>query len=77
LIQERLEQEASEHLGRERYERSEEKKGLRNGYKERQLKSAEVLIPVFLPQLRDTEETYSSHLRSFVKGNSDAFRYLA
>ena len=76
LIQELLEQEATDYLGRERYERSDENKGLRNGYKERQLKSAEGLIPVFLPQLRDTEETYSSKLWSFVKGNSDVFRYL-
>jgi len=76
LIQELLEQEATDYLGRERHERSDENKGLRNGYKERQLKSAEGLIPVFLPQLRDTEETYSSKLWSFVKGNSDVFRYL-
>ena len=76
LIQELLEQEATDYLGRERYERSEEQKGLRNGYKERQLKSAEGLIPIFLPQVRDAEETYSSRLWSFVKGNSDVFRYL-
>lgn len=76
LIQELLEQEATDYLGRERYERSDEKKGLRNGYKERGLKSAEGPIPVFLPQLRDTEETYSSRLWRFVKGNSDVFRYL-
>jgi len=77
LIQELLEQEATDYLGRERYERSgEDNKGLRNGYKERQLKSAEGRIPVFLPQLRDTEQTYSSKLWHFVKGNSDVFRYL-
>ncbi len=76
LIQELLEQEATDYLGRERYERSEEQKGLRNGYKKRQLKSAEGLIPIFLPQLRDTEEVYSSRLWRFVKGNSDVFRYL-
>lgn len=76
LIQELLEQETTDYLGRERYERSEEQKGHRNGYKERQLKSAEGLIPIFLPQLRGTEETYSSRLWSFVKGNSDVFRYL-
>lgn len=76
LIQELLEQEATDYLGRERYERSEEQKGLRNGYKERQLKSAEGMIPIFLPQLRDTEETYSSRLWSFVKGNSDVLRCL-
>ena len=71
-----MEQEATYYLGRERYERSDEKKSLRNGYKERGLKSAEGPIPVFLPQLRDTEKTYSSRLWSFVKGNSDVFRYL-
>ena len=52
LIQELLEQEATDYLGRERYERSgENSKGLRNGYKERHLKSAEGRIPVFLPSL--------------------------
>jgi len=55
LIQELLEQEATDYLGRERYERSENSKGLRNGYKERQLKSAEGRIPVFLPQLHIPE----------------------
>ena len=79
LIQELLEQEqeAKGYFGREHYECNEEKKGLRNGYKERQLKSAEGLIPVFLPQLRGTEEeTCSSRLWSFVGSNSDVFRYL-
>jgi transposase-like protein len=77
LIQELLEQEATDYLGRERYERSgENSKGLRNGYKERHLKSAEGRIPVFLPQLRNTEETYSSKLWQFIKGNSDVLRYL-
>ena len=62
LIQELLEQEATDYLGRERYERNPENKGQCNGYKEQKIKSAEGLIPVFLPQLRDTEETYSSRL---------------
>jgi putative transposase len=77
LIQELLEQEATDYLGRERYERSgEENKGLRNGYKERNTKCAEGRFPVFLPQVRGTEETYASRLWQFVKGNSDVFRYL-
>jgi len=37
LIQALLEQEATDYLGRDSYQRSEEKKGLRKGYKERQL----------------------------------------
>jgi len=77
LIQELLEQEATDYLGRERYERSgEENKCLRNGYKERNAKCAKGRFPVFLPQVRGAEETYASRLWQFVKGNSNVFRYL-
>ncbi len=77
LIQELLEQEVTDYLGRDRYERSEEgNKGFRNGYKKRQLNSTEGKIPVHLPQVRDTEETYGSELWHFIKGNSDVMQYL-
>jgi len=52
------------------------KQGLRNGYKERSAKCSEGGFPVFIPQIRGTEETYSSRLWQFVKGNSVVFRYL-
>lgn len=77
LIQELLEQEATDFLGRERYERTgEQNRGLRNGYKERQIKSAEGKIPVYLPQVRGLESPFYSRLWQFIKGNSEVFQYL-
>lgn len=69
ILQELLEEEVSEYLGRGHYERSEGKeeikKGYRNGYKPRTIKSGEGKLQVELPQLRDTEEPYSSKLATF------------
>jgi len=77
LVQELLEQEATDFLGREYYERrSDGQNGFRNGYKERAIKTAEGKIPVQLPQVRDAEETFSSRLWQFLKGNSDVLQYL-
>ncbi len=77
LIQELLEQETTDFLGRERYERvGGENKGLRNGYKERQIKCAEGRIPVHLPQVRESTEPFYSRLWQFIKGNSEVFQYL-
>lgn len=57
MIQELLEGEVTERLGRERYERrGEGPRGYRNGYKTRTLRTAEGVIEVDVPQVRDTEE---------------------
>ena len=62
-IQELLEAEVCEVLGRDRYERREaEATGYRNGYKRRQLDTAEGRLEIALPQLRDTPEPYQSAL---------------
>lgn len=79
LVQELLEQETTDFLGRERYERRDDEnpqKGFRNGYKERKVKTAEGQIPVHLPQIRDSETTFQSRLWLFLKGNSDVLRHL-
>ncbi|MDH7579135.1 MAG: transposase, partial [Bacillota bacterium] len=79
LIQELLEQEVTDFLGRERYERKPEDQpngGLRNGYKTRHIDCAEGRIPVELPQVRNTEEPYRSRLMEFLLGNSDVLEKL-
>jgi len=56
-IQELLEGEVTEKLGREPYERrGDGPRGYRNGYKTRKLRTAEGVIEVDVPQVRDTEE---------------------
>ena len=63
LLEEMLEAEVSEYLGREPYERSlEALMGYRNGYKERRIDTAEGRVPVRVPQVRDTEDPYRSRL---------------
>lgn len=79
LVQELLEQESTDFLGRERYERREEEsstQGYRNGYKERSMKTAEGRIPIQLPQIRGSDTLFQSRLWQFLKGNSDVLRHL-
>jgi len=79
LIQELLEQEVSDFLGREHYQRRDENEGnngYRSGYKERSVNTAEGKIPVFRPQVRDSDMPFASKLWQFLKGNSDVLQYL-
>jgi len=77
IVHEALEQEVTAFLGRGWYERGKDDAGeagrrpWRNGYKERQLRTAEGLIPIQVPQVRNTEEPYRSELWPHLKGNSD------
>ena len=76
MVQEAVEQEVSDFLGRERYERQTEPVGYRNGYKRGRIRSAEGEIPVQVPQVRGTEAAYHSKLLAFLRGNSDVLEYL-
>ena len=65
IVQEMLEQEVTEHLGRESYERNEEKVynfGQRNGYEPKGLKTPEGKLGLQIPQVRGGEEKYHSVL---------------
>ncbi len=63
LIQEVLEQEVSDYLGRGYYERGERKRpGYRNGYEPKRIKTAEGTMEIQAPQLRVTEEPYRSQV---------------
>jgi putative transposase len=76
VAQEALEQEVTDFLGRDRYERQEEAAGYRNGYKPGRMRSAEGEIELAVPQVRDSEHPYRSRLMDFLKGNTDVLDYL-
>ncbi|HHV75701.1 MAG TPA: hypothetical protein GXX41_13915 [Thermoanaerobacterium sp.] len=79
LIQEMLEEEVTDYLGRDHYERrklDEKFTGYWNGYAERAVKTAEGKIPVYVPQIRDTEEPYRSKLMEYLRGNSEMLTRL-
>jgi len=81
LIQEILEQEVTDYLGREHYQRREpgqEHRGYRNGYEPGHIDTAEGVIQVQVPQVRATATAcYRSQLIEFLRGNSDVLERLA
>ena len=73
IIQELLEKEVEEYLGRKYYQRDKEvpeERGYRNGYEENTIK-AEV------PQVRDGKEKYCSRIKEFYKRNTEVLEKLA
>lgn len=79
LMQEMLEAEVTEFLKRDHYERRSDEscQGYRNGYEPARVKTAEGLIPLGLPQVREAEEPYRSRLKEFFRGNTDCLEKLA
>jgi len=77
IVQKAMEQEATDFLGRGRYERREgEQNGLRNGYGWGRIRSAEGEIQVQVPQVRGLGVPYRSKLMGFLRGNSDVLEHL-
>jgi transposase-like protein len=76
MVQQAIEQEVTDFLGRDRYERQPEVNGYRNGYKPGCIRSAEGEIPLAVPQVRGSGESYRSKLLEFLRGNSDVLEYL-
>jgi transposase-like protein len=76
LVQEGLEQEQADFIGRERYERGT-RRGHRNGYVPGHVDTAEGRVPVAVPQVRGTEAPYRSALYDFLRGHSDVVERLA
>ena len=65
IVEETLEGEVSDALGRERYERGEgEKPGYRNGYRTGKVKTAEGAVEYAAPQVRDTPEPFMNAARA-------------
>jgi putative transposase len=76
VLQEALEQEQAQALGRGRYERREGVPGYRNGYEAGTLKTAEGVLRVQVPQIRGREEPYRSQLWEQVANTSEALKRL-
>jgi len=80
LVQEALEQEATDYLGRDHYEHrreGQEHRGYRNGYRSAPLDTAEGRVQVQVPQVRQSPEPFRSRLMEFLRGNSDVLERLA
>jgi transposase-like protein len=79
LVQQGLEQEQTDVLGRGHYERRSEgepRRRYRNGYEDARLKTAEGAVEVKVPQVRGSESPYRSRLMEFLDGNSEVLERL-
>jgi putative transposase len=76
VLQEGLEQEQAEAVGRGRYVRRDGTSGYRNGYENGTLKTAEGVLRVQVPQVRGREEPYRSQLWSQVASTSEVLKRL-
>ena len=78
ILEEALEGEVRDRLGRERYERAEGKPtGYRNGYRTGRMKAAEGMVEYAAPQVRDTAEPFASAIRANLAGRTGALEDLA
>jgi|SRR5581483_1488665 len=76
ILQEALEHEQAEALGRGRYEARGEKVGYRNGYEKGTLKTAEGVFHVQRPQIRGREEPLRSAVWGQMASTSDVLKRL-
>jgi transposase-like protein len=78
VLQEALEGEQADFLGRDRYERGEgSPRGYRNGYEPGQLKSAEGALDVALPQVRGSEQPFRSRVLALLGEQTEVLERLA
>ena len=78
IIEEGLESEVRDTLGRDYYEHGQVAgQGYRNGVREGRLKTAEGFIGYSPPQVSGTAEPFGSELRGHLKGHSEALEDLA
>jgi putative transposase len=77
IIEEALEAEVDEVLGRKHYEHGKAENGYRNGYRSGRLKSAEGEIVYSVPQVTGREEPYASRIRGNLAGRSEELEDLA
>ena len=75
ILEEALEGEVRDRIGRERYERADgEAKGYRNGYRPGRMKTAEGMVEFAAPQVRDTPEPFVSEIRENLTGSHTGSR---
>ena len=78
IVEEALESEVAEALGRERYARGAgEKAGYRNGYRTGKVKTAEGAVEYAAPQVREMPEPFVSGVRAALSGRTQALEDLA
>ena len=78
IIEEALEGEVTDVLGRKYYENGAiGGKGYRNGYRPGKLKTAEGLVCFSAPQVSDRDEPYRSRIKEHLKGQSEELEKLA
>ena len=78
ILEEALEGEVRDGIGRDRYERAEgPAAGYRNGYRPGKIKTAEGMVEYAAPQVRDTPEPFVSAIRAALGGRTEALEQLA
>ena len=77
ILQEVVEQEQADFLGRDRYQHQAEGRGWRNGYEPKTLRTAVGKVPLEVPQTRGTEQPFHSKLLEGLSGRTGALERLA
>lgn len=77
IVEEALEAEAEEALGRGYYERGAQGRGYRNGYRTGRVKSAEGAIEFAMPQVSDSAEPFRSKIREVIRGRTEELERVA
>src|SRR5689334_19159291 len=78
ILEEALEAEVSDEVGRERYARADgAASGYRNGYRTGRMMTAEGMVEFAAPQVRDTPEPFVSAIRQNLAGRTGALEDLA
>jgi transposase-like protein len=76
ILQEVVEQEQADFLGRERYKHQAEGRGWRNGYEPKTLRTAVGKVPLEVPQTRGTEQPFHSKLLEGLSGRTGVLERL-
>ena len=77
IVQEAVEREQADFLGRDRYQHQAEGKGWRNGYEPKTLRTSAGKVPLEVPQTRGTEQPFRSRLLDELGGRTGALERLA
>ena len=77
IVEEALESEATDALGRGYYEHGADRRGYRNGNRLGKVKSAEGEIEFAMPQLADMAQPFRSRIREVLRGRTEELERLA
>ena len=77
IVEEALEAEVAQELGRDYYAHGAGKRGYGNGYRTGKVKSAEGVIEFAVPQVSDTTEPFRSQIRQVIRGRTEELEQLA